>query len=133
MISRVIASGNKLAGFFGYFNHHPNLTTLNLAHTECCGKSSLYTIDEKGKVRPEIRKGSKFDVEDQFMIQPKYYIKTNTEKDRRRRLFTNCLKVGAANFNSIIVSFMESDYFLEFVWMWFIWTSYNDDTQSIDR
>ena len=95
-IEAINLSGNKLAGFFGYFNHHPNLTTLNLAHTECCGKSSLYTIDEKGKVRPEIRKGSKFDVEDQFMIQPKYYIKTNTEKDRRRRLFTNCLKVGAA-------------------------------------
>ena len=42
-----------------------------------------------------LKKGSKFDVEDRFTTQPKYYIRGTEEVDKRRRLYIKCLKVGA--------------------------------------
>ena len=94
-IESINFSRNKVVSFYRYFNHHPNLKHLNLGHTEYCGKRMLYTMDEKGNLRPEIKKGSKFDVEDRFTTQPKYYIQGTEEVDKRRRLYIKCLKVGA--------------------------------------
>ena len=86
-IESINFSRNKVVSFYQYFNHHPNLKHLNLGHTEYCGKRMLYTMDEKGNLRPEIKKGSKFDVEDRFTTQPKYYIRGTEEVDKRRRSY----------------------------------------------
>ena len=58
---------NDIAPIFPYFNHHPQLETLNLNETEFGGRSTLFSFDKMGEHRPEIGGArKKFSFEDNF-------------------------------------------------------------------